>query len=62
LLWMLRLRRRFGDTVWRDRKARLFGLHHAKKRVMTSRDAWEENHADFEACNGMPRKGTKEYN
>jgi hypothetical protein len=23
---------------------------------------WEENHADFEACDGMPAKGTKEFN
>jgi hypothetical protein len=25
------------------------------------RDMWDENYTDFEACDGMPAKGTKEY-
>jgi hypothetical protein len=29
---------------------------------MTSRDMWEENYTDFKECEGMPVKGTKEYN
>jgi hypothetical protein len=29
---------------------------------MTSRDVWEENYADFVACDSMPAKGTPEYN
>ncbi len=31
------------------------------ERVMPSRDLWEKNSADFEACDGIPVKRTKEY-
>jgi hypothetical protein len=51
-----------GGTVWRDSKARLLDCIVQKQRVMPSRDVWEENYADFEACDGLPTKGTKEYN
>ncbi len=39
-----------------------FGLYCAKKSIMTSRDVWNENCTDFEACDGMPAQGTKKYN
>jgi hypothetical protein len=29
---------------------------------MTSRTAWEKNYTEFEACHGMPARGTKELN
>ncbi len=51
-----------GGTMWRDRIARLLDCITKTKRVMPSRDVWEENYADFEACEGMPARGTKEYN
>jgi hypothetical protein len=28
---------------------------------MPSRDVWEENYTDFDACDSMPAKQTKEY-
>ncbi len=48
--------------MWRDRKARLLDCAVQKISVMPSRDTWEENYADFEACDGMPVEGTKELN
>jgi hypothetical protein len=35
-----------GGTLWRDKKARLLE-HCTKKRVMPSRDGWEENCTNF---------------
>jgi hypothetical protein len=49
-------------TVWRDRKARLLNCIVQKKRVMSSRDVWEQDYTDFKACEGMPARGSKEYN
>jgi hypothetical protein len=51
-----------GRTVWSDRKARFLDCIAQKITVMPSRDVWEENCADFKACDGMPVRGTKEYN
>ena len=51
-----------GSTLWSDRKARFLDCIAQKITVMPSRDVWEENYADFEACEGMPARGTKEYN
>ncbi len=51
-----------GGPVWRDSKARHFDCIVQMISVVPIRDAWEENYADFKACDGMPVKGTKEYN
>ncbi len=48
--------------MWRDREARHFDCIMQMIIVVPIRDAWEENYADFKACDGMPVKGTKEYN
>ncbi len=50
-----------GGTMWRDRKAS-FLVCIVQKHIMTSKDVWEKNYANFEACDGMPAKWTKEYN
>jgi hypothetical protein len=51
-----------GGKAWRDKKAIILDCIVQKIKVTPSRDVWEENCTDFELCDGMPVKGTKEYN
>jgi hypothetical protein len=45
------------------RKGRVGWIEEERHRSSArGKDAWEENATDFEACHGMPAKGTKEYN
>jgi hypothetical protein len=35
--------------------------HRGRRSSDRSKDKWDENYVDFEACDGMPAKETKEY-
>ncbi len=46
-------------TMWIDKKVRLENCIVQKNCVMSNGNVtWEEQYTEFEACNGMPVKGT----
>jgi hypothetical protein len=47
--------------MWRDRKANFFDCIAQKIGVMPRIEVWDENNSNFNACDSMHAKGTKEY-